>query len=412
MSKTIPPAATRYKLIRDSILPIQQKWLLEVLNRYQGANDTCWVRQETLARDCSYSDTRQVRRLLTDLFRLGIVSITSPNGANHCNHYSINEPALIRLQQRTLPPADTEDPFDRTRKTAQADTEVRPLRRTQKTAGKPLTRSVKTPTKTEDGGRDDLRSGEGGGGDSPGYSSSPNPAREGNAFSGSRTRAAPDSGSPDSGWDNNAQLSDFIKYLPSEEVYAKVELIRLSENDNPMVRSTRDPNSVAAGHVTLMKEIETERGRHPDPWEIADATNDQVFRGLKQLSWGLLVSRKVLKTGRSAREEFKYQIVRRMRDKDYCTSPLGQNSADAHHRRIEEMKRDAALSGDNPSRPSGLWSDTVESGHNHLSGPFLEANPIRRNHRLETLLELKRLNPDDPELDQLIREVQEETAEE
>jgi hypothetical protein len=39
----------------------------------------------------------------------------------------------------------------------------------------------------------------------------------------------------------------------------------------------------------------------------------------------------------------------------------------------------------------------------------LGVNPVRRNHRLEGLLELKSHNPDDPELDQLIREVQAES---
>jgi hypothetical protein len=43
------------------------------------------------------------------------------------------------------------------------------------------------------------------------------------------------------------------------------------------------------------------------------------------------------------------------------------------------------------------------------SDAALGVNPVRRNHGLESLLELKRHNPDDPELDELIREVQAES---
>jgi len=61
-----------------------------VLNRYQGANPTCWVLQKTLARDCSYDSKRQIQRLLLDLFRQGIITISSPNGPNHCQSFAVH----------------------------------------------------------------------------------------------------------------------------------------------------------------------------------------------------------------------------------------------------------------------------------------------------------------------------------
>lgn len=59
------------------------------------------------------------------------------------------------------------------------------------------------------------------------------------------------------------QLSDHIKDAEISETFSMVEVRRIAENDNPMVRSTRDLNSVATSIVFLMKEIRTDCGRYP-----------------------------------------------------------------------------------------------------------------------------------------------------
>src|SRR5262249_30249862 len=90
--------------------------------------------------------------------------------------------------------------------------------------------------------------------------------------------------------EEEAQLSDHIKHHGLSETFADVEVIRLAENGNPMVKSSRHPASVAASVVRLMNEVKQEAGRYPTPLEIVAATNDEAFAGLKQLSWGLLTA--------------------------------------------------------------------------------------------------------------------------
>jgi predicted transcriptional regulator len=128
------------------------------------------------------------------------------------------------------------------------------------------------------------------------------------------------------------QLSDHIKHHELSETFHQVEVIRLSENDNPMVKSTRPPGSVAASVVKLMNEVKQEAGRYPDAMEIVAATNDEKFTGLKQLSWGLL-------TGSLKRGAFKELLLSRIRG----NTSINENSGATHDRRVEELKRDAGM---------------------------------------------------------------------
>ena len=97
-----------------------------------------------------------------------------------------------------------------------------------------------------------------------------------------------------------------------------------------MVESTRPPASVAASVVKLMNEVKQEAGCYPDPFEIVAATNDQVFAGLRQLSWGLLTSAR-------KRSVFKELLLSRIR----TAMPHIENAGMAHDRWVDEQKRDA-----------------------------------------------------------------------
>jgi hypothetical protein len=77
--------------------------------------------------------------------------------------------------------------------------------------------------------------------------------------------------------------------------------------------------------------------------EIVTATNDEVFTGLRQLSWGLL-------TGSNKRGIFKELLLSRIR----TATPEIENSASAHDRRLDEQRRDTLM--------QGLWCDLPDPG--------------------------------------------------
>jgi hypothetical protein len=135
--------------------------------------------------------------------------------------------------------------------------------------------------------------------------------------------------------EEEAQLSDHIKNHELSELFAKVEDIKRADTGNPMVKSSRPLASVAASVVTLMIEVKQEAGRYPDAFEIVAATNDRVFAGLKQLSWGLL-------TSSSRRDTFKAKLLWQIKR---TTPPPVESSASAHNRQLEEQKRDTMMEG-------------------------------------------------------------------
>src|SRR5262249_29093974 len=145
------------------------------------------------------------------------------------------------------------------------------------------------------------------------------------------------------------ELSDFIKHHELSEIFANVEVIRLAENANPMVKSTRSPGAVAASVVKLMNEVRHKGGRYPTPLEIVAATNDEVFAGLRQLSWGLL-------TGSRKRGTFKDLLLSRIR----TATPHVENAAATHARWIDEQKRDTLMQSHLCDLP-----DTAHDDDNH-----------------------------------------------
>src|SRR5262249_30708005 len=116
--------------------------------------------------------------------------------------------------------------------------------------------------------------------------------------------------------------------------FANVEVIRLADNANPMVESTRPPASVAASVVKLMNEVKQAAGRYPDPFEIVAATNDEDFAGLRQLSWGML-------TGSRKRSVFKELLLTQIR----IATPHIENDGMAHDRQLEDQSRDVRMKG-------------------------------------------------------------------
>src|SRR5262249_47689577 len=149
--------------------------------------------------------------------------------------------------------------------------------------------------------------------------------------------------SPSPGSGKEAQLSDYIKHPELCETFANVEVIRLADNANPMVESTRPPASVAASVVKLMNEVKQAAGRYPDPFEIVAATNDEVFAGLRQLSWGML-------PGAGKRSVLKELLLARIS----TATPHVENDGMAHDRRLEEQKRDSLM--------QGHWCDLPDPG--------------------------------------------------
>jgi hypothetical protein len=147
-----------------------------------------------------------------------------------------------------------------------------------------------------------------------------------------------------------ARLSDFIKHHELCEIFADVEVIRVADNANPMAESTRPPGSVAASVVKLMNEVKAIAGRYPMAKEIVTATNDEVFAGLKQLSWGLLTASGV--NGR--RGVFKELLLSQIR----TSMPHVENADMAHDRYVEEQKRDTELLAiPNGTAMKGHWED-------------------------------------------------------
>ena len=155
---------------------------------------------------------------------------------------------------------------------------------------------------------------------------------------------------PSPGSGKEALLSDYIKHHELCETFANVEVIRLADNVNPMVESTRPPASVAASVVKLMNEVKQEAGRYPDPFEIVAATNDEVFAGLRQLSWGML-------TGARKRSVFKELLLSRIR----TATPHVENAGMAHDRWLDEQKRDAWMQSHSRDLP-----DTDDDNHANL----------------------------------------------
>jgi hypothetical protein len=103
-----------------------------------------------------------------------------------------------------------------------------------------------------------------------------------------------------------------------------------------MVPTTCDLYAIAPRIVKLVKEIETEVGYPISAGVIVDATNDRVFEGLKQLSWGLLLSKRM-------RPKFKEEMVRRLKHIKLSLSLVTQNSGTEHDQEIEERKRETRL---------------------------------------------------------------------
>src|SRR5262249_40184199 len=134
--------------------------------------------------------------------------------------------------------------------------------------------------------------------------------------------------------EEEAQLADYIKHPELSETFASVEVINLADNANPLVESTRSPGAVAASIVKLMNEVKQEAGRYPTPLEIVAATNDKVFAGMRQLSWGML-------TASSKRSVFKELLLSRIR----IATPHVENAGMAHDRQLEEQNREVRMKG-------------------------------------------------------------------
>jgi hypothetical protein len=154
-------------------------------------------------------------------------------------------------------------------------------------------------------------------------------------------------------------LPDLIRNETISQIIAEAECRLLSDNPNRFQPTSSDWARTSAQIEALFHQIRRNQGRYPTSEAVVDALNSESFRGLRRHSWGLLCARTPDSEGNylCRVDLLEYEIIKQMSESD---APLG-------------------------------------------------VNPVRRNHRLECLLELKRHNPDDPELDQLIREVQAES---
>ena len=153
-------------------------------------------------------------------------------------------------------------------------------------------------------------------------------------------------------------LADIIRNETIREIIAEAECRLLADNLNRFQPTSSDWAKTSAQIESLFYRIRSNQGRYPTSGEVVDALNSKSFRGLRRHSWGLVCARTPDSEGNylCRVELLEYEIIKLMSE-----------------------------------------SDTA-----------LEVNPVRRNHQLEILLEMKRHNPDDPELDELIREVQAE----
>jgi hypothetical protein len=158
------------------------------------------------------------------------------------------------------------------------------------------------------------------------------------------------------------RLPDLIRNETISQIIAETECRLLADNLNRFQPTSSDWAKTSAQIESLFYRIRRNQGRYPTSEEVVDALNSESFRGLRKHSWGLICAR--------------------------TPDPEGNYLCRVDLLEYELIKQMAA------------------------SDAALGVNPVRRNHRLESLLEMKRLSPDNPELDQLIREVQEETAQE
>jgi hypothetical protein len=109
--------------------------------------------------------------------------------------------------------------------------------------------------------------------------------------------------------DDREYLADYIKSPTYSELIQEVE-IRLNnpvEDGNPFCFKSRLPLSIlAAKLMAFLVQLD-----QPPTWDdVLFAINDEEFSGLKQLSWGLLLSNKYL-------PRFKY-LVKKHQHRRLC----------------------------------------------------------------------------------------------
>jgi hypothetical protein len=155
------------------------------------------------------------------------------------------------------------------------------------------------------------------------------------------------------------RLPEFIRNETIREIIAEAECRLLSDNLNRFQPTSSNWAKTSTQIESLFYRIRKNQSRYPTSEEVVDALNSKSFRGLRRHSWGLVCARTPDSEGNylCRVELLEYEIIKLMSESD---APL-------------------------------------------------EINPVRRNHGLEFLLEMKRHNPNDPDLDQLIREAQAES---
>lgn len=137
--------------------------------------------------------------------------------------------------------------------------------------------------------------------------------------------------------EGGVRLSPFIKNHEVCFIIEETETVLAGT----LATSTRPVDSVAASVVKLFGEIKEETGRYPSPEEIVDSIGDPIFRGLRNLSFGFL-------TGKRKREEFKAQLLRRVRNTRLMAKLNAPNSADVHDTRVELLKRETMIQFQKP----------------------------------------------------------------
>jgi hypothetical protein len=182
----------------------------------------------------------------------------------------------------------------------------------------------------------------------------PEPAEERDRSSsetrdGGMTHSSPDSELPESltGYIRNETVRDWVADMLPRLVY---------HNPNHFKDSSTDWEKTAGQIEALCFRLRTTRGRYPDSEEGYAALCSVEFRGLKRFSWGWLCSRNRNEEGNIVcnLDRWEAEIIRQMEMTDKARGTPA----------------------------------------------------VQRNYALENLLEMKRANPDDPELDQLILEAQ------
>jgi DNA-binding MarR family transcriptional regulator len=344
VSRSINRSLLTTKLIYfASGLTSTEKAVLLAIAEHLGDKKLAWPSYSTIAHYAGI-DRSTAYRTIAKLKERKLLRVIEAGGGDSSNRYEIDTRALARLitvkkyqkramqylqrlgiKQENTPyegvplrgGSNEQAPSCRTQPEVvagrnQGSCTVQPERPTQPPSG--TSPSPLRPRPQPEGG--DLRSGRGGMTQRR-QTQVPSPA-------GSRLPAS----------EGEAQLSDYIKHPQLSETFANVEVIKLADNGNPMVKSTRHPASVAASVVKLMIEVKQEGGRYPTPLEIVAATNDESFRGLRQLSWGLLTSSR-------QRGIVKELLLSRIR----TAPPQVENAGSAHDRWLDEQKRDTLMQG-------------------------------------------------------------------